>query len=313
MSRGSVAAARAAADAATLEEDAFLGEVFTRLHEVIGEVGEARWPARGPRVVAAAVRVLAREQARLDAAYLRLLAEVEGREDVVPRVRGGSSRAAAFARASLGLDPRRAGRDADAARLTAGSDSDLAAVGGAYAAGETTRAHVDVAVGVHRRLRASVREQAMPVTDPETGELREERCIRVVDAALAAHARGYTVPEFTRIADRIVQDLDPPRPGDAHRRRYLHLSRLPDGSLLGRFACGPAQALTLTTVLAALAGPRPGEGDRRRRRRTRPARRTHPGRTPHGRPGRSHRPQPPDLPLPPHPHPHQAQCDRFRP
>ncbi len=67
------------------------------------------------------------------------------------------------------------------------------------------------------------------------------------------------MPEFTRIADRIVADLDPPRPGDAHRRRYLHLSRLPDGSLLGRFACGPAQALTLTTVLAAFAGPRPGK------------------------------------------------------
>src|SRR3954451_20866435 len=121
-SRESVAAARIAADSATLEEDAFLGEVFTRLHEVIGEVAEARWPTRGPRVVAAAVRVLAREQARLDAAYLRLLTEVEDREDVVPGVRGGSSRAAAFARASLGLDPRRAGRDADAARLTAGGD-----------------------------------------------------------------------------------------------------------------------------------------------------------------------------------------------
>ena len=130
MSRESVAAARAAADSAALEEDAFLGEVFTRLHEVIGEVGEARWPARGPRVVAAAVRVLAREQARLDAAYLRLLAEVEGREDVVPRVRAGSSRAAAFARASLGLDPRRAGRDADAARLTAGGDPGACGNGG---------------------------------------------------------------------------------------------------------------------------------------------------------------------------------------
>ena len=136
---------------------------------------------------------------------------------------------------------------------------DLAGIGAAYAAGEITRAHLDVAVGVHRRLHASVREQVMPVTDPVTGEVRDERCIRVVDAALAEHARGYTVPEFTRIADRIVQDLDPPRPGDAHRRRYLHLSRLPDGSLLGRFACGPAQALTLTTILAALAGPRPGK------------------------------------------------------
>src|SRR3954451_19561728 len=96
VSRESVAAARAAADAATLEEGAFLGEVFTRLHEVIGEVGEARWPARGPRLVAAAVRVLAREQARLDAAYLRLLHEGEGREDVVPRVRGGARRARGF-------------------------------------------------------------------------------------------------------------------------------------------------------------------------------------------------------------------------
>src|SRR3954451_2193076 len=162
-------------------------------------------------------------------------------------------------RASLGRAPRRAGRDADAARLTAGNDSDLATVGGAYGAGEISRAHLDVAVGVHRRLHASVREQVMPVTDPATGEVRQERCIRVVDEALAEHARGYTVPEFTRIADRIVTDLAPPRPGDTHRRRYLHLSRLPDGSLMGRFACGPAQALTLTTVLAALAGPRPGK------------------------------------------------------
>ena len=86
-------------------------------------------------------------------------------------------------------------------------------MGAAYAAGEISRAHVDVAVGVHRRLRAGVREQVLPVTDPDTGEVREERCIRVVDAALAAHARGYTVPEFARIADRIVQTWTRPGPG----------------------------------------------------------------------------------------------------
>src|SRR4051794_16669180 len=114
VSRESVAAARAAADAATVAEDAFLAEVFTRLHDVIGEVAETRWPARGPRLVAAAVRVLAREQARLDAAYLRLLHEVEGREDVVPRVRGGSSRGAAVAPASPRLGARPGGRGADA-------------------------------------------------------------------------------------------------------------------------------------------------------------------------------------------------------
>src|SRR4051812_34473532 len=49
VSRESVAAARAAADAATLEEDAFLGEVFVRLHEVIGERSGRRGGRRGVR------------------------------------------------------------------------------------------------------------------------------------------------------------------------------------------------------------------------------------------------------------------------
>ena len=98
----------------------------------------------------------------------------------------------------------------------------------------------------------------MPVADPETGEVAERRCIDLVDATLADQARRFSVPEFTRIADRLVQNLNPPEPGDAHRRRYLHLSRLADGSVRGRFAFGPAQALTLTAVLAALAEPRPG-------------------------------------------------------
>src|SRR4029453_9568635 len=52
--------------------------------------------------------------------------------------------------------------------------------------------------------------------------------------------------------------LNPPGPDGAHARRYLHLSALADGSLSGRFFCGPAQALTLTAVIAALAAPRPG-------------------------------------------------------
>jgi hypothetical protein len=68
-----------------------------------------------------------------------------------------------------------------------------------------------------------------------------------------------SVPEFARLAERIVEDLDPPDPKDAHSRRYLYLSKLADGSVRGRFACGPAQALTLTAVLAALAGPQPGK------------------------------------------------------
>ena len=60
-----------------------------------------------------------------------------------------------------------------------------------------------------------------------------------------------------RSADR--GEPRPANPEDAHRRRYLYLSKVADGSIRGRFACGPAQALTLTAVLAALGGPQPGK------------------------------------------------------
>jgi hypothetical protein len=87
------------------------------------------------------------------------------------------------------------------------------------------------------------------------------RCIQVVDRLLAARAQAFTVPEFRRLADRLLVHLDPPTgPGDAHAKRYLHLSYLPDGSLVGKFACGPAQALVIASVIAAGSAPQPGLG-----------------------------------------------------
>jgi hypothetical protein len=253
----SLLALRRAADAQELESDAFLQDLFVRLSAVIDDMVDVRWAARGPRVVAAAARTLACHGARLDAAQLRVLHDIETRDDVVPRVRSGVSRAAAFLRGT-GTDAIHAARDAAAARLACGESADLPEVGAAYAGGEISRAHLDVAVRTYERLGAATRNALMPVQDPRTAEVTERRCVELVDATLAEQARRFSVPEFTRIAEHLVQNLNPPEPGDAHRRRYLHLSRLADGSVRGRFAFGPAQALTLTAVLAALAGPRPG-------------------------------------------------------
>jgi hypothetical protein len=250
-------ASRRAADAEALESDGFLQDIFMRLSAVMDDLADVRWRALGPRVVAAAVRELASQHARFGAAQLRVLHDVETRDDVVPRVRSGVSRAATFLRGT-GADATRAARDAAAARLSCGEGADLAEIGAAHAAGEISRAHLDVAVRTHERLGAATRNALMPIQDPQTAEVIERRCVELVDATLAEQARRFGVPEFTRIADRLVQNLNPPEPGDAHRRRYLHLSRLADGSVRGRFAFGPAQALTLTAVLAALAGPRPG-------------------------------------------------------
>ncbi|MGZ4611851.1 MAG: DUF222 domain-containing protein [Kineosporiaceae bacterium] len=103
-----------------------------------------------------------------------------------------------------------------------------------------------------------MRDALVPVADPVTGEEREQRCIRVVDAVLARQARALTVPEAKRAADRLIEHLDPPSPEGAHEGRYLHLSHLPGGSLRGTFACGPAQALAFEAVIAAGAAPSPG-------------------------------------------------------
>src|SRR3954451_3697408 len=188
---------------------------------------------------------------------LGLVGDVDGRDDVIPRAKPKTA-GAAFLRIALGLDRLRAGREAATARLVTGQHPDLAAVGAAYAAGQISRGHLDVATSVHRRL-GTVRETPMPVTDESTGEVAEKRAIAVVHTALAGYALSFSVPELARIGDRIIEQLNPPTPDRAHARRYLHLSPLPDGSLSGTFFCGPAQALKLTSIIAALAGPRPGK------------------------------------------------------
>jgi hypothetical protein len=146
----------------------------------------------------------------------------------------------------------RARFDSTAARLLSPDTGDLAQVGGALAAGEVHPGHADVAVRVHTQLGAGVRGRV----DPSTGQV----CLDVVDGVLAAQARAASVAELDRFGRRLVEQLNPVSPNGAHQRRYLYLSPLPDGSLLGKFACGPAQAALLRAAVTAGAAPRPGVG-----------------------------------------------------
>src|SRR5205807_1002742 len=99
-------------------------------------------------------------------------------------------------------------READTARLIASEHADLGEVGAAYAAGMVSRAHVDIAVRVHRQLGPVVRDEPRPVVDPVTGEIVQRRTIEVVDVLLAQFGRDFTVPEFDRVAKRIVENLN---------------------------------------------------------------------------------------------------------
>jgi hypothetical protein len=149
-------AARDAADAEALASDALLAEAFDLVDAALDILAGIAWSTRGPGVLAAAAPAFAPAQARLDAAALALVGDVDARADVVPRAQPNTA-GAAFLRTALGLDRHHAARDAGTARLITGPDPDLAAVGAAYAAGDITRGHLDVAAAVHRRLGATAR------------------------------------------------------------------------------------------------------------------------------------------------------------
>jgi len=221
--RAAARRAREAADADSLAGDPYVHDALERLHAAITDLAGTRWAARGPDVLVAALRAVTVEQARLDAAALRLIGDVDGRDDVVPRAKPKTA-GASLLRTALGMERRRAAREADLARLATGTNPDLAEIGAAYAAGEISRGHLEIAAGVHRRLGAFVREQPMGVADTDTGDVSERRTIEAVDGTLAARARDFTVTELARIGDRLVETLNPPSPDGAHRRRFLHLS-----------------------------------------------------------------------------------------
>ncbi len=84
------------------------------------------------------------------------------------------------------------------------------------------------------------------------------RQVLLVDAVLVFYARRMDVDCLEAVAHRIVEALNPKTPKGAHERRYLHMSRTPDGAWRGRFECGSAQGAFIKAVLAAFAAPRAG-------------------------------------------------------
>ena len=111
---------RVAADDGTLAGDPYLADALAKLHAAVTDLADTRWAARGPAVLTAALRVLAREQSRLDAATLRLIADVDARDDVVPGAKPTCA-GAALLRTALGVERRKASHEAEVARLITGS------------------------------------------------------------------------------------------------------------------------------------------------------------------------------------------------
>jgi hypothetical protein len=241
----------------------------------LADLQSLRHSALGPEDVRALSELWERVCAMAGAGRLALFAAIDARDDVIPKTRVGDA-SAVFAAHNLGQRRGTARRDALWASLLRAEVGDLPAVGAAYAAGDITPAHVEVAVRTHKQLGAAVRDAVVDGEVPDDdgdpdGQLRAAlasltdaftarvRRIRVVDVMLAHYARRHTVTELEAIADRIVATLNPPDPKGAHERRYLNMSQLPSGEWRGRFSCGPAQGLLIKRALTAFGAPRPGK------------------------------------------------------
>src|SRR4051794_16430709 len=79
---------RARLDAEVLAGDPLVNELVEALTATVDGLLQMRWAPRSPRV-AAAVRAVAAQQARLDSAFLGVVHAVDERDDVVPGAKPG--------------------------------------------------------------------------------------------------------------------------------------------------------------------------------------------------------------------------------
>jgi len=189
-----------------------------------------------------AVTAFQRLRHEADAAYLHLV-----------RVLGeaGSTASATttfLASAPNHLSRAQARRDGEAARLTdpsvtwdgaiGGVDGDRGALqhlGDALAAGDASRAHVDVAVQALAKIATPIRRGRTSLADAVTGELVEHRNAELLDAHLTRNAATYCPSVAAQLARELILTIDPDyedrtfRDPDAASRRGLVFSRVSDG------------------------------------------------------------------------------------
>ncbi len=213
---------------------------------------------------------LTRLRATVEAAYLAAVAEVDRRRAAAPApevegprgtASGIGSSTESFLRTSSPISPGQARADVEAARALA-PDGALREMEPQLAAGEVTRAHVDVATRclarIPEHLRTSGTDRAAIATYFTTLAPTSHRS----ELQRAANAL------LRQIAPDAVDRFDP----KAHERRFLDMSTDLTGMLVGHFALDAAAGAALRVAVEACAAPRPTD-DEGRDPRTAPQRR----------------------------------------
>ena len=232
-----------------------------------------------------AVAAIVQLRARLDAAYLHLLADLDARPDAVPGAASGKTgatflvhalnvtpqRAAHDVRAARALDPDRAGITADSAvQADATRPDGLPHLGSALAAGEISLDHVDAVLACLRRIPerflhavtdagGSPDLEQRPDHHQDTDAAEPNRCMSGtarVDAFLADQARRFSPYQLRRIGRQLAATIDPQGQDDydpkALDRRRLDYGTDATGMLVGSFALDPVAGARFRAVIEAL-------------------------------------------------------------
>jgi len=225
----------------------------------------------------------------MHAVWLGLVADLDTRPGAVPRARAGLV-AQTFLRSSLRRTAEQASADVRAAHaLSPAADpiqGGLPELGRAFAAGQISREHVDVAIRTLRHLPKDVLSEPVPAepipadpsatgakasnepertgTDVPGDAATKEAMVsagEAVDVFFAQWAKQLDSRQTKRVASNLLAALDPDGrdgfdPG-AHERRGLTHSTDGAGMVVGKFQLDPAGGATFTAALEHFSAPEP--------------------------------------------------------
>jgi len=161
------------------------------------------------------IRAVEQVKAAADSVYLSLLATVQTRPEAVPGAAPGKA-AVTFLTEGLRVSRGRAARDARASVAVAAGTGSMPALAAAFAHGEITREHVDVAVAAANKLPAAVKR--LTSDDGVTG-------LQVLDGLVTEQAKVGRPGTVDQLGKDLLMVMDPDRAcrldKDAVQRRVV--------------------------------------------------------------------------------------------
>ena len=229
-------------------------EAVAALRHALEDLSRATtWQLPEAELVAVTAEVT-RLRSGFEAAYLRLVAEVEGRRAAAGAGLGGGTAVGAstegFLRTAALLSAAEARRDVAAATALS-AKGPLRGLAGPLARGEITRPHVDVAVRCLDRLPLALRR-----TDEQCQEIGAF-FVRLAPLGTAASLKGAARQLRARLDPDGVDRFDP----EATERRFLEMTTDTMGMLVGRFQLDAVAGATFRTAIDAAAAPVPAGAD----------------------------------------------------